>query len=263
MKTKLDQVVREFMIESLGASQTDSRFARLYQIAVSGMAEINSDVGHNSHVVKLNLRDNNTASLPSDYIDWYKVGVCVGNDILGFAVNEDPCPISLNVDDCGQIKKRPSTSDNQRRVDNHLYLPSVFESYNKDGQFVGRKHGLRGGRPVFGSFQIDENQGYIYIESDFVNHDGESSEIVLEYMTTLPKDERGNILVHPYEKEAIKAWMWWKYVQRQRSYNIGDKEDARQTYGREKKKARKRINAMTVAEVVAAVRKGYGAAPGI
>jgi len=265
MKYKLDEIVREFIIESFGASQVDNRFARLYQIAISGMREIHSDNKLKPTVAKLELRDNSTASLPADYIDYYRIGVCVGNEILAFAENPRPCPIDLNLDDCGQIKRRSSVSDEKRDSDVFYYYPSVYESFNKDGQFVGRQFGIRGGKPVFGRFQINEDQGYVYIETDFVNQflDDEHRSVVIEYATLLPKDGDGNIMVHPYETEAIKAWMWWKYIQRQRSYTLGDKEDARLEYGRQKKKARKRLNAMTIEDLVGAVRRGYGGAPGI
>ena len=112
---------------------------------------------------------------------------------------------------------------------------------------------------MYGTFQINEDQGYIYVESQVVNRDS----LIMEYRSLLSKDETGNILVHPYETEAIKAWIYWKSIERLRSYAGQDKQLAALAYSKEKKKARKRRNAMTLPEIVSANRKGYGASPGI
>ncbi|MHA1905286.1 MAG: hypothetical protein ACW968_14945 [Candidatus Thorarchaeota archaeon] len=218
------------------------------------MREIHSDVGWKKSYAKLTLRENNTASLPSDFIDYYRIGICYGNQILALAENKNPCPISFNTDDCGQIQAKTLNG-----TFNSIDYSNEWDSYSKNGQFVGREFGVRGGAPMYGTFQIDENQGYIYVESQIINRDS----LIMEYRSLLSKDESGNILVHPYETEAIKAWMYWKSIERLRSYAGQDKQLAGLAYSKEKKKARKRRNAMTLQEIVSANRKGYGAAPGI
>jgi hypothetical protein len=254
MNLTLDQVVREFLIESFGANQVDNRYARFYQIGVSGMREIHSDVGWKKSYSKLTLRDNSTASLPSDFIDYYRIGICYGNQILALSENKNPCPISFSTDDCGQIKSRTldGTFDS-------IDYTSQWDSYSKNGQFVGREFGVRGGEPMYGTFQINEDEGYIYVESQIINRDS----LILEYRSLLSKDESGNIMVHPYETEALKAWLYWKSIERLRSHSGQEKQMAAITYTKEKKKARKRRNAMTLQEIVSANRRGYGAAPGI
>jgi hypothetical protein len=259
MNLTLEEVVREYLIESFGAMQVDNRFARYYQLGVSGMREIHSDVGHKKSYAMMPLRDNNTASLPLDYISYYRIGICSGNEILAFAENQDSCPISMSLDDCGQIQARV-TGDDSISSNSELFLSSnSADSYSKDGQYVGREFGARGGKAVFGEFQINEDEGYVYVESSAYNIDS----LIIEYASILPKSGDGNIIVHPYETEAIKAWIYWKSIQRVRSYSQSEKEIARMTFGVEKKKSRMRRNAITIQDVIGALRKGYGAAPGI
>lgn len=259
MNLTLDEVVREYLIESYGASQVDARYPRFYQIGASGMRELQSDVGWNWSQTKLDLRANNTAALPDGYVDWFRVGICSGDRILAFTENKNPCSISLSLDDCGQVKKRAAQDNVKFNLDSHFLYTHQWNRYSKDGQFVGRDFGARGGFPMYGTFQINEEEGYIYIESDILDRDS----LVLEYATILPKDEKGNILVHPYKAEALKAWLYWKSIQRLRSNNQGEKLAAEAEYYKQKKKARKRINAMTMQEVIGATRKGFGPAPGI
>jgi hypothetical protein len=259
MNLTLDEVIREYLIESYGASQVDARFAAFYQRGVSGMRELQSDVGWSKSQARLDLRANNTAALPPGYVDYFRIGICQGDMILAFSENKNPCVIDLNRDDCGQIQKRTAQDNVKFNLDSHFLYTHQWNRYSKDGQFVGRDFGARGGFPMYGTFQINREEGYVYIESDIIERDS----LIIEYATLLPKDSAGNILVHPYKVEALKAWLYWKSIQRQRSSNPTEKLAARQEYYHQKKQARKRINAMTMQEVIAAVRKGYGPAPGI
>lgn len=259
MNLTLDQVVREYLIESYGAATLDQRFPRFYQIAVSGMREINSDIGWKKAISKLELRDNNTAPLPIGYIDYFRIGLCSGDDILAFAENKKPCVIGLNVDDCGQVEARTEADYIRFNQDWNFSYNSQWTRYSKNGQFVGRDFGVRGGFPVYGTFQINKDEGYVYIESALLERDS----LVIEYATILPRNGEGSIVVHPYEVEALKAWLYWKSIQRLKTYPMAEKEMAKQQYGIEKRKARKRINAVTMQELISAARKGYGAAPGI
>ena len=41
---KLEEIVREYFIESLGVSQLDERYPRILQIAISGLRDLNNDI---------------------------------------------------------------------------------------------------------------------------------------------------------------------------------------------------------------------------
>jgi hypothetical protein len=261
MNYKLEHIVREFLIESYGAYQIDSRYARVMQIATSGLREIHMDVGARKNLVMLDINDNDTVPLPIDYIDYFKVGICLNGQIIGLTENPHQCPPSL--DDCGNVKA--FNIDTNKRSDTPDFFVgfSSYDSYNKDGQRIGRNYGLGGGGALVGTFKVFEDEGYMVVRGNGSNDAVVGNQIVLEYLAHLPRDADGMLTVHPYDVEAIKAWIHWKYIQRLRSTPGGMADEARRLYGIEKKKSRMRHNAMTPAEVVEAVRKGYKSSPKI
>lgn len=262
MNFKLDHIVREFLIESYGVSQLNKQYPRFLQIAISGLREMYMDVGYRKNTVMIDIAENETVPLPSDYIDYARVGVCLHGQIIGLTENPNQCPPDL--DDCGNVKKFDfANQDSNSDTPNYFYGLSSYDSYSKDGQRVGRQFGIGGGGSMIGSFKVFEDRGYMTVRGLRKSENFLDNKIVLEYYGSINRDEDGNMLVHPYDVEAMKAWMHWKYIQRLRSTPGGQAEEARRMYGMEKKKARKRHGAMNASEIVEAVRKGYKSSPKI
>jgi hypothetical protein len=256
MKYKLDNIVREFMIESLGASQIDNRYPRLLQIAISGLKDLNMDVRGIVKVERIAVDTSSfIANLPNDYLQYKKIFICYAGQQLSLGLNENMCP--PDYDSCGNMTVCSSEDSTEDSNDGILYPLSSNVPVNSDGQFTGRQYGVSGGNNSLGYYRVYPNEGYIAFQNVTLVFD----EIIMEYLADIDQVD-GTTYVHPNDVEALKAWLWWKYIQRSGTKNNNyDKEDARRTYGREKGKARIRHNTFNVNELMMAVRSGYRSSP--
>lgn len=270
IKYKLDNVIREFYAESLGASDVDNRYPMFLMTAISGLRQMNQDISGNYKFTTLTLNDNFTADLPEDYLDYKGLYICRNGQLLSLGLNQNMCPAQF--DDCGNLSIPQVTRINENDVafGTFNYGYNYFYSYNQDFQFVGKKFGYRGGNNILGTYRFFEDKGYVAIQLGIREQQPNISEtqdlsnvqLVLEYLAE-PLEADGEYQVHPYDVEAVKAWIWWKYVQRKRSYDPRTKQLAERDYNTAKKEARKKHNAFNITEVVGAVRSGYLTAPKI
>jgi len=115
----LDQIVREYLIES--GETTEYKYARVLQIAISGMRELNMDTrGGVAKIKELEVLPNDTAILPPDYIDYMKIAICDCNGTMySLGLNKNMCmpkdyecvkeieEFELNADSSGTGGQRP------------------------------------------------------------------------------------------------------------------------------------------------------------
>ncbi len=246
---KLEEIVREFYIEDLGLSQLDERYPRFLQTAVTGLKELNHDLKSIVTEVRLPVNDNDTVDLPSNYIDYVAVGIVSGGVLSSLGLNNNM--VERSKDSCGNLEGFTANSD-----DDFGYFNYNSADYSADGQFVGRHYGLGGGGNSNGTFKIYKQENYISLMN--VSAD----EIVLRYMSTIEQVD-GQFLIEEYLVEAIKAYMWHKYVKRMRSYGLGDKQMALAEFHTAKKQALKRMNRFSLPEFMSAFRSGYRSSPNI
>lgn len=246
---KLEEIIREYYIESLGVSQLDERYPMFLQIAISGLKDLAHDLKHIVTDAILSVNSNYTVDLPSDYVDYMVIGQVSNGIILSLGLNENLAP--LGVDSCGNSTYNLSTGSNEASGG---FINYASTSFSEDGQFVGRKYGAGGGGNSVGTYKIFKSQGYIALN----NYSG--SEIILRYFSNVEKID-GNFMVDEYMVESLKAWIYWKYVQRKRSYDRGEKMDAMSTYNREKRKSQIRISRFNIPEFMNAYKSGYRSSP--
>lgn len=240
MRYPLDQIVREFLIEKFGAEQVDNRYPRLLQIAISGLRDMNIRGNIvSSKIIKLAVNDNDTVDLPNDYVDYIRVSICYNNQMLALGLNKNMCP--NDYDDCGDIK---ASTLNSLGCGNGIY------SLNETGDYVGKN---------FGGGTNGNSIGYYKFYDGYIALQGMSSlynEIILEYISD-PAMVDGTHLIHDFDVETLKAYMWWKYIEANRTYNMGEKDLARKLYGKLKKESRIMKGAFTISEFLSAVNSGY------
>lgn len=250
MKYKLRKIVEEYLLESLGET-TLHKYPRLLQIAISGLREMNTDVEGIIKTVELPVGSNDTVSLPSDFIDYRLIGVCsTDGTIQSLGLNANMCPPLY--DDCGNLIGSPERSQDVPfyGYDNIYSQGSSF----RNGESIGRRFGQGGGYNKFGYYRVWKDRGYITL----TNFTGGS--IILEYLGDIDTVDE-NYMVHPYMVEAIKSWIYWKYIQRKPQYSGNEKMMARREYYNQKYLAKKRTNMVNVKELMDAMRKYYGMTP--
>lgn len=252
MNFTLDQIVREFLIESFGEEGLDKRYPRFLQIAISGLRDLNSKSTKRINWARLEVTDNDVAYLPDDYIKYTKIGVCEDGKLLHLGYAKGMCP--PDTDKCGDISI--TQFDEEGDDNSYVVYSPVYSDYSERGEDLGRDFGSIGGGNTGGYYRVFPEEGYIALNGV------DADEIVMEYHSDV-RNVDGEHQVHYYDAEALKSWIWWKYIQRNRSYGRGDKMDAQREYQKLRKEARKLHKAMTAGEIIEAVRRGYRPAPGI
>lgn len=246
---KLDEIIREYYIESLGASQLDERYPRFLALAISGLKDLSMDLKHSIKEVILPINSNDTVTLPSDFLDYMVIGLDNSGVIESIGMNNNMAP--RGYDDCGNI-----TAAAQGVSDNESFIGLGGANTTKDGQFSGRNYGAGGGGSSNGLYKVYKDFGYISLSGVT------ASNIVLRYLATVNQID-GEFQVDEFIVESLKAWMHWKYVQRSRSYGVAEKQMAEMTYSKEKKKSEKRFNRFNIVEFVNAYQSGYRSSPRI
>jgi len=177
------------------------------------------------------------------------IGLDVGGVIESIGMNNNMAPRST--DDCGNITAAATGLGN-----NESFIGWGGTHITKDGEFNGRHFGAGGGGSSNGLYKVYKDSGYISLSGVT------ASNIVLRYLATVNQID-GEFQVDEFIVESLKAWIHWKYVQRSRSYGIGDKQLAAADYSREKKKSEKRFNRFNIVEFVNAYQSGYRSSPRI
>ena len=245
---KLEEIVREFYIEDLGLSNIDNRYPRFLQIAATGLNELNMDLKSIITEVTLPVNANDTVNLPSNYIDYVAIGIVNGDQFSGLGLNRNVAPRAKG--SCGGIQDVTSTDN-----DSGAFLgSSTF--YTADGEFRGGAYGLGGGGNSNGTYNIYKQDGYISLNNS------SASEIVLRYIASVEQVD-GNFMIEEYLVDAIKSWIWHRYIRRMRSYSESAKDKAEAEFNRKKKLAMKRENRFSIPEFMNAFRSGYRSSPKI
>ena len=251
MARKLDEIVREYLI---GAGDvTEHRYARLLTIAIKGLSQLHLDVSGVSKRVKLVLSDINTANLPNDYISFTKIGIC-GSDgnIHTLGWNPNMCLPSI-YDDCGNLTNPTSETTEVDSATGPIFIP--WEGgLTRNGEALGRIYGLGGGNNRYGYYKIDEVNKIIAFQSL------SATEVWLEYLGNL-SDVDGNYEVHVYDTEALEAWIYWKDIEKNRTYGAGEKETARRSWKRERDIAQRRHSSFTLDQAKQVGRKANKQSP--
>lgn len=246
MDFTLDRVVREFMVDDLGLDAIDRRYARFLSLAISGLRDLYYDnVGGVIREVVLDVNDDDTVSLPSDYIEYQAIGMVSNGQFLSFGLNQNYADVYT--DDCGD---RITPTDTESETG----YTQFSSSYNDLGENLGREYGVGDGYSSIGDYKIYRDRGYIALSNI------SAEQIVLRYKADINMVD-GDFLVHPYNVEAIKAWIWKKYVGKSRSHNLGQIQLAEKAYKDEKKKALRRHYSFNINEFIQSWKKGQRGSP--
>jgi hypothetical protein len=178
------------------AEQSIHKFYRLWQFGFRIMTDLGLDFFYQIKSVKLPVNPNYTVNLPSDFLNYSKVGV----------LNSRGEIIPLKYNDKLTTYAQFSQDRVQKTQDNTLfdYYRSNFPVwYNYwDGNVFTNIYGIPSGAPFIGSFKIDNSTGIILLDESF-----SYEYVMLEYVSS-PKE--GEPYYVPIQfKEAIIAGLAW------------------------------------------------------
>ena len=266
---QLSQLLDDFIVSiASGDYANNAADNQIRGIALRGIREMGFDLSKRIRSLKLSVGSNNTATLPDDYVDWSKIGV-VGEDGLVYVLGENK---NLNYsqkystsngntydsDGDGLLDRedsKTSTSSGSPAQDSGItdgMESFIFRNYlyNDD---EGGLYGIGGGQ-YYGEFRINLDQNRVEIKNN-----SDISEIVMEYVADEARSADPKI--HIYLEEALRAYIYYKLIERKTAVPQMEKTRARAEYYNERRKANSRMKSFTKEELLKTIRKNYKQSP--
>jgi hypothetical protein len=268
MEYKLDDIVKEFIIE--GGNAQMNKYPRFYTIAVSGLRELNMNQSAILRTIEMPIKQNMTCDLPLDYLQYSRIGVLDANGCLKSLAQCDCMSFLQSYNNCGEPEVlRPYTtsviSTTDGSVSDVTTSSSVSSSSNgvafnpyggnyRNGEFMGRMFGVGGGGSPYGEYRIDR-ENHILLVSNLM---AGTYSIVMEYYADI-ENINGDFDVHPFIIEPLKAYIYWRSIQRDRNRSVSDKKQAKRDYDIAARWSKKRFTSSTITEWMQAFRSGNNA----
>lgn len=242
---------------------------QLRNIALRGIRDIGFDIGKKVKSLKLAVNSNDTVTLPDDYVDMIKIGV-VGEDgrvyvffenknlnyshkkvTTGSVTSFNAGPMDIVANRIVNIEESKTSTDTDVSTADNFY-EFVFENYIYEGG-VGRLYGMGGGHGI-GEYRINLDQNRIELSAN-----SSVSEVVMEYVGDEARSS--NPSVHVYAEEALRAYIYYKLVEKKSTVPANEKARARAEYYNERRLANARLSTFTKDEALKTIRKNFKLAP--
>ena len=243
----LSDVCNELLIE-IGESQPN-KFARMYQIGLSGLREINTDVNGIIKIIELTINSNDTVDLPDDFMQYSKIGV-YGSDGRIHSLGLDNS-LSLNkvYSNCGvPIKHNEFPTLDEFTMFNNGFYP--FFGVVGNPLINGGLFGLGGGQNGYGYFRFDRQSNQLLLSNLHIDN----YKIVMEYVADVNSSE-GDFQVHPFIIQTIKDWILWKWIVNDRNFSSAEKQNRSHIYYNSRRLSNNRYGSHTIQEWSEALRK--------
>jgi hypothetical protein len=265
----INQIVGDFILTSEGDDYTSNVSDILVRnYALRGIREIGFDISRRIQSLKLDVNTtNNTVELPDDFVDLIKVGVVGSDGKVYVFVQDSNINISQAYDE--NSAGNPFDTDGDGvfdRVDSKGSTVGFGSSANIDDGFdsyifrnfiygadEGGLYGLGGGHKL-GYYRMNFDQNRIELDTD-TNY----SEVVVEYISDQAR--ASNPVVHVYAEEALRAYIYYKVIERKSNVPMAEKQRARSEYYNELRKARARLSTFTKEEALQVIRRNFRQSP--
>ena len=254
----LSAVVNDYMLLAKEDDRVDKNISitKCRSLAVSALREMQWDVAKSFNAIVLDV-DESTSSVdfPNDYVNYIRVGF-IGkdgefyplgvNNNLSFLNQEyilDNTGSQLLDSDGINITSYYTTSENPS-VDTGKFFKYNMFGIGKNGGIYGA--GSRGNKN--GSVIFDNQNGKIFVDSS-------RTQIVLEYISD--ESMSSNPRIPTMIQEAVKASIYYNYIDGKIQVSANEKERARRKFYTEKKKARARMNTISKSEIFAQIARRF------
>jgi len=240
--TTVDEVVRTLLIQT--GENTTHNYLRYLQLANTGLKELTFDVLGDTEIAILPIGNTLRVDLPEDYVDYTFIGI---------------------IDSYGQMRTLGRKTNIPGSGTYNTLTPKYSATYgeetlgtlNADSNLRGGIYGIGGGQKKNGNYRpsVDrENWQMVFSSIDSGTY------LYLEYISD-GRRKGGATIVHPYAEEALRAYVYWKSIQRKRGVSGQDREMSRRDYYNEKRLSKSRMMAFTKEEALQQIRKGFKQSP--
>jgi hypothetical protein len=260
----VDEIVNDFILSLSGddyCSDVNDTIVRNY--ALRGIREIGFDMSKVVRSLKMPVNHSlQSVDLPDDFVDLVKIGV-VGADGLVYVFGENK---NINI---SQIYKTNAAGNYITGTDGlyeredadareaayqsiYGYETYLFRNF-LDNDSYGALYGLGGGNYA-GEYRMDYDQNRIELNGiDGVDY------VVIEYIADEARS--ANPSVHIYAESAIRAYIYYKVIERKSSVPSVEKNRARAEYYNERRLANSRLKSFNMTEALKVIRKNFKQSP--
>ena len=199
----LDYIIRNILVSLEESSLI--RYQTYLQYVIRGFREWNLNGASSPKIAHLEMLPNKAVNLPSDYVKYVKIGLCINGRVVTLGLDESLC-LNENFNECGDpIELAIANIDNPDYGFFTYGYP--FLSHYHNNQFVEGYFGLGGGFNSRGYYRVNPEKNQIQFTSVIPN-----SEIVLEYISDGISTDGSTIV--PIEcVEYLIAFVHWKRVE--------------------------------------------------
>lgn len=259
----IKEVVNDFLLTMTGADYAANvPDYVLHNIALRGCRELNFDMM--KRIKSLNLpvdKDLATVNLPDDFVDFLRVGYAGGDglfytfkenkninmsmtyakDAFGNYIDSDADGVYDRVDD------KEGITTLGVNIDNFPYRQYIYDTSE------GGKYGYGGARSE-ATFRINYDQNRIEISTEY-----QLDEVTIEYIADEARTD--NPCIHLYCEEALRAYMYYRVIERKADVPYNEKARARSEYFNEARRAKARLNSFSKEEALYNIRKNFRQSP--
>lgn len=238
-KETLRHTVADYLME---ANLGEAEFTRCYHLGVRALKELAFDVNGEVRTEKLIINPDGTAELPENCLKVTKIGILRHGEIRAFTRNSNISKAIQSArrccerDTCQRDPNCPCRISNERGKGGIGYGTSPF--YPPGGSL-----GI-GSWTTLGEYRIDGN--LIYFGSSVI---GCGEDIYVEYNTFTDEDGLGDMYLHPYTREAVIAYIRWRYAINRKNQDKWDKQYFEKEWHREKRNAKYRMKSHSLQEL--------------
>lgn len=258
----INQIVNDFILTSSGDDYVaDASNTVVRNFALRGVRELGFDMLKRIKSLKLSIdKTLNTVELPDDYVDYTKIGI-LGSDGLVHVLGENKNLNSSNkykldalgnpIDSDGdgvydRVTAREIPEEIQQ-LDNYTFRNFIYQNTE------GRIYGVGGGQ-YEGEFRINLEENRIELGTGI-----DSADIIIEYVADEARSS--NPSIHVYAESALRAFVYYKLIERKSSVPANEKMRARAEYYNERRLANARLKSFSKEEAFKTIRKNYQQAP--
>jgi len=238
----INQVANDFILTLAGddyASSVSDVVVRNF--ALRGMREIGFDMNQRIKTAELDVDSSlSVVDLPVDFVGLTKLGV-LGSDGLVYSFVENK---HMNLLKTNTQAGFPSY---QEAFESYVYRDYISNTSN------GRLYGLGGGKGL-GEYRINFEQNRIELSTNSA-----VAKVLIEYVGDEARSE--NPVVHIFIEEALRAYMYYKIIERKSNVPANEKARARQEYYNERRKANARMKSFGKNDALAMIRRNNKLSP--
>ncbi len=216
----------------------DAHIYQLRLLALQGLRELTFDAEQIVKTIDKTINSNLTVSTPNDLVDIKRIGFLDDKNVFH--------PLSKDNDLSISAATKSDRIGGSKDDENNPY-------YHTD---LGKKFGVGGGQNSLGYYRHNRFNDHIYFSSNL-----QGKTVYLEYIADTAAGSTPKI--HVFCEEALRCYVYYKYIQRKRGVPANEKQMAKRAYYNEKRLARARMMNFSKEQAMQVSRKAFKQSPKI